>query len=400
MREIWRFCTAPEVIFGFGAVSKVGRVAKRLGAQRALVVTDANLVRLGHLDKVLSPLRDEGIEADVFDGGRSEPPAEVLESCAKFAREKNPDLIIGLGGGSNLDLSKGTATLLTHGGKVGDYFGEAKLPGPITPLIAVSTTSGTGSAVSAVAVFTDTKTNRKMGISDNHQRPLVAIYDPLLAATMPREVTASSGIDALCHALEALTALDYAYLDVEADVAIYQGRNTLTEWLALKAIELIGENLRLAVDQGQNLEARKNMALATLFSGMSFSNAGVAAVHAISHPVGAITHAPHGVVNGLLLPYVMEYNLPVRAKELALAAKLLGEKTEGLSEVDAARKAVDAIRSLQRDIGLPQRLGEIGVKEEHIDVIVRETMEVERLIRGNPRRIGLEDIKRIVRGAL
>ncbi len=400
MRELWKYVMTPEIVFGCGAVARVGSIARKLAVKNTLIVTDEQLVRAGHVDKVRQSLGDAGVEAAVFDGGTPEPSIEVCEECAAAMEGKDYDGIIGLGGGSNIDLAKTATVVQQFGGSPRDYFGESKVPGHIKPLIAVSTTSGTGSEVSPVAVLTDTEQNLKVGMSDNYLRPSVGVFEPLLTISLPPVPTAHSGIDALCHAVESLVSLDHCYMECDEDIVIFNGRNPLTISLAEQAIRLIGDNLRTAVDQGVNVEARKNMALAALLAAMAFTNSGVTIVHALAYTEGAITHASHGCFNGLLLPHVLEYDLPVRTGELARVAELLGAETIGLSLREAAEQGIEAIKRLNEDIGMPSGLKEIGITEKQVPEIAQNTIKIERLIRGNPRRVTVEALEEITRRAL
>ncbi|MDH7498852.1 MAG: hydroxyacid-oxoacid transhydrogenase [candidate division NC10 bacterium] len=401
MRPVWQFSIAQEVVFGPGACKKIGKIARRLKASKALVVTDQVLVQLGVAERIQKPLFEEGISIKVFDGGKEDPPIRVAEECVAFAQGENFDLVVGRGGGSNIDLAKAAAVVLRYGGSFHDYFGEFKVPGPVLPHIAVPTTSGTGSEVSPVSVLTDEEKKIKIGISDNLLRPRVALVDPELCLTMPPKVTADTGMDALCHAIECYTNIPHPYLPVpeEAEI-VFSGKEPLADCLAERAIELIGANLRLAVDQGANLEARTQMALGSLLAGMAFSNAGVAAIHALSFPIGGLTKATHGACNGVMLPHVMQYNLPLCMEEMANIAHLLGEEVEGLSLREAAERGVEAVRNLMRDIRFPQTLTDLGVKEKDLKWIAESTAAITRLMRGNPRRVGVEDLEAILRSAL
>ena len=398
IRENWGFATCGELIFGNHSVHKVGKVARRLGAKKVLVVTDPGIRSAGLLAFVEEPLKEVSIPFGVFDRGEPEPSIENVLDCVEFAKQGNYDCFICLGGGSVIDLGKATSALVTHGKHPQDYFGEGKIPGPVKPVVAVTTTSGTGSEVSPASVLTDIKANLKKGISDNKLRPRVSIVDPLLTVSCPPQVTAATGIDVLAHAIESFMATNYAYLPLnpgEEDTVLYHGSNPLSDCLALRAVELVGRFLRTAVDQGKNIEARVNMAMANILAGMAFSNSGVTAVHAMAYPLGAVSHAPHGVVNGLLLPHVMEYNLPVRTERLAELAKALGEKTDGVSPREAARKAIAAVNELIQDIGLPTRMRDIGVEEKDIPPMAEATMLVTRLLRSNPRRVSVKSLQEI-----
>jgi alcohol dehydrogenase class IV len=326
MRTTFTFNSAGQLIFGRDAVLQLGDVVRRLSASRVFVVTDAMLVKAGLVDRVRAALTAATVEVAVFEGGVPEPPLSLAETCVAVARQFHADAVLGLGGGSNMDLAKITATVLTHGGSARDYIGDDQIPGPILPLICVPTTAGTGSEVSGASVLTDTEKQMKVGILSNHLRPRVALVDPLLTVSCPSKVTADSGIDALTHAIEAYTAVDNeAFPLPEGERTIYQGRHPMGDLLAERAIELIGANLRRAVADGHDLAAREAMALGATLAGLSFSNVGVAVVHALEYPLGGATHCSHGAGNGLLLPFVMRFNLPARIARFARIAQLLGE---------------------------------------------------------------------------
>jgi alcohol dehydrogenase class IV len=397
MRETWTFHTAGELVFGRNAVRHLGEIAGRLGASRILVVTDTILEKAGLLDRVRSPLMESGLAVEVFSGGEPEPSMRAADACIAAARRFHPDAVLGLGGGSNMDLGKITAVILTHGGGVRDYVGEDKVPGPILPLLCVPTTAGTGSEVTAASVLTDTDNHIKVGILSNYLRPRVALVDPLLTLSCPPKVTADSGIDALTHAIEAYTAVDNAVFPLPAgERSVYQGRQPLADCLAEKAIALIGANLRQAVADGTDLAAREGMAQGATLAGMAFSNVGVAAVHALEYPVGGATHCSHGAGNGLLLPYVMRFNMPVRLKEIANIGRLLGEDMTGLGEKQAAEKAITAVEQLREDIGIPLRLRELGVRENQLRPFAEKAFGIKRILRVNPRHVTVEDLHGIL----
>jgi alcohol dehydrogenase class IV len=400
MRTTWTFHTATQLIFGRDAARQLGEVASRLGAGRVLVVTDPILARAGPLDRVRRPLSDSGVTVDVFDGGEPEPSMRAAEACIGRARQFRPDALLGLGGGSNMDLAKITATVLAHGGSPRDYVGDDQIPGPVFPLICVPTTAGTGSEVSAASVLTDTETKMKVGVLSNHLRPRVALVDPLLTVSCPPKVTADSGIDALTHAIEAYTAVDNADFPLPpGERSVYQGRHPLADVIAEKAIALIGAHLRRAVQNGSDLAAREGMALGATLAGMAFSNVGVAAVHALEYPVGGATHCSHGAGNGLLLPFVMRFNLPARRREFAAIARLLGEDVAGLDEQAAAERAVAAVERLRDDIGIPKRLRDLGVTEAQLRPFAERAHGIRRILRVNPRPVTVDDLEGILRAA-
>ncbi len=400
MRTTWNFHSAGQFLFGRNAVAQIGDIAVRLNARRALIVTDPILVNAGLVDPLQGPLSECGVDVKLFAQGEPEPSLRAAAACIEQARQQLPDVVIGLGGGSNMDLAKITAVVLTHGGDPRTYVGDDKVPGPVTPLICVPTTAGTGSEVSGATVLTDTENHIKVGVLSNHLRPRVAIVDPLLTVTCPRRVTADSGIDALTHAIEAYTAVDNSEFPLPpGERTVYQGRHPMGNVLAEKAIALIGANLRRAVADGNDLDAREGMALAASLAGMAFSNVGVAAVHALEYPVGGSTHCSHGAGNGLLLPFVMRFNLPVRIREMAAIARLLGEDVQGLSDRQAADKAIQAVDRLRSDIGVPGRLRDLGVKQEQLRPFAEKAHSIRRIMRVNPREASIDDLEGILKNA-
>jgi alcohol dehydrogenase class IV len=400
VRTTWTFHSAGQLLFGRHAVNQLGEVAARLRARKILLVTDPVLAKAGVLDLVREPLSGGGLTLEVFDGGEPEPSLRAAEACVAVARRFQPDALLGLGGGSNMDLAKITATVLAHGGGPRDYVGDDKIPGPVAPLICVPTTAGTGSEVSAAAVLTDTDNKMKVGILSNYLRPRVAVVDPLLTRSCPPKVTADSGIDALTHAIEAYTAVDNATFPLPAgERTVYQGRHPMGDVLAEKAIALVGVHLRRAVHHGDDLDAREGMALAATLAGMAFSNVGVAAVHALEYPVGGATHCSHGGGNGLLLPHVMRFNMPARVKEFAAVARLLGEDVVGLREEEAAERAVAAVERLRDDIGVPRRLRDLGVTLDQLRPFAEKAFAIRRVMRVNPRPASVEDLEGILRAA-
>lgn len=385
MRTSWTFHTAGEFVFGPGAIERLPEILDRLGIQRLLIVTDAVLVRTGMVERVAAHCRAAWRAVEIFDGGLPEPPLHLGVECAERARQVGVDGVLGLGGGSNLDLAKLTALLLSHGGSPTDYVGEDRVPGPILPLICLPTTAGTGSEVSGSAVLTDTVQQMKLGILSQRLRPRVALVDPLLTLSCPPRVTADSGIDALSHAIEAFTAVDNEHFPLPpGERTTYQGRHPFGDMLAEKAIRLVGAHLENAVRDGTNLAAREGMALAASLGGLAFSNVGVAAVHALEYPVGAAVHCSHGAGNGLLLPYVMRFNLPARLPQFAQIAEWLGESTVGLSLEAAAERSIHAVERLKTAIGIPARLRDIGVHESQLPVFAAKAFAVKRILRVNP----------------
>ena len=400
MREIWSFYSAGQLVFGPGAVALVGEQTARIGLRRVFIVTDRVLEKAGLVGPVLESLTAAEVAWQVFDEGQPEPALELAEACAEAARRFGPDGVMGVGGGSNMDLAKITAVMLAHGGGVRDYLGDDGVPGPVLPLICVPTTAGTGSEVSASAVLTDHDRGLKVGALSNFLRPRIAIVDPRLTLSCPRKVTADSGIDALTHAIEAFTAVDNADFPLPpGERSTYQGRHLLGDMMAEKAIELIGKNLVRAVNHPEDLEARSAMSLAATLAGLAFSNVGVAVVHALEYPVGVATHCSHGEGNGLLLPYCMRFNLPARRREFGRIAQLLGRDVAHLNEETAAEEAITAVEELKLAIDIPERLRDLGTRREDLRTFAERAFTIQRILRVNPRTVMVDDLEAILTSA-
>lgn len=400
MRNSWEFYSTERIVFGNGSIKQLDTILQRLKAKNVLLVTDPGISKAGIADRVLTLLGEANYNVVVYDQVVPEPPVQSAFDCYEFAKSQmDTDAIIGLGGGSSIDMAKIVALLVAHGGHPLDYAGENKVPGPIAPLIAIPTTAGTGSEVTSVAVLTDVENNLKVGVSDNYLRPAVALLDPELTVGLPAYVTACSGIDALSHAVEAYTAKPSAYIQAEGPI-LFQGSIPISDTLALQAIELIAKNLTLAVQQGTNLEARSNMLLGSLLAGMAFSNAGTASAHALAYPIGGIVKSPHGEVTGLLLPYVMDFNLAVEMEKMVKIAEAFGVDVRSMSQKEAGQAAVAAVLQLLVDIGLPTRLSQIGIEEKDIVEIAEKALQINRLVRNNPRVPTQKGYEELLRKAL
>lgn len=399
MQKAWKFQSASTIVFGSGSIRQLPALIQKYSTGKISIVTDQGIVKAGVLEQVAAVLAQSGLTPFIYDQAMREPSMESVFTCFSRLQAHAPEVIIALGGGSCMDLAKMSALLLTHGGHPSDYLGENKVPGDITPIIAIPTTAGTGSEVSAVAVVTDDKTRLKVGISDHHLRPKVALLDPDLTLKLPSYITACSGMDALSQAIEAYFALDYRYVEAEGDL-IYQGSNPLSDVLAEKAIRLIAGNLVTASRQGSNLEARTNMLLGNLYSAMAVSNAGTSLSHALAYPIAEKTGRPHGEIIGLLLPYIIRYNAPVSVKKFAAVAEFLGDTTLDLSLYDQAMHGTSAVFRLLNDLGMPSKLSQIGIDSAHIEYIVQKSLPIDRLIRINPRTPTAEDVKALLHEAL
>ena len=370
--NLFTFQVVPKIIFGSGAVEKVGKEAKKQGGSKALLISDEGIAKAGLLKKVEEPLAKEGLEVTIFDKVEPEPWAEIADEAGGTAREKNCDLIIGVGGGSCMDIAKAAAVLATNEGKAKDYQGLNKVPKPGLPKIMVPTTAGTGSEVTFTAVLSNKEPKGKGGINSPYLFPELALLDPLLTLSMPSSITASTGMDALTHAIEAYTSLQAM---------------VITDALALKAVELIAQNLRQAVAESQNVEVRENMLLGSLLAGMALANAGVGAVHALAYPLGGLYRIPHGVANGLMLPYVMEFNLEKSLEKFVQVARAMGEEVDSLSSKEAAQRAVEAVTKLSEEVSVPRKIKKLkaGIMEKDFPQMAAAAMKVTRPLENNPR---------------
>src|SRR5882762_8005892 len=344
----WGFSTAGRVFFGWGAVTELRNVPGEFG-QRVLICTDQNIIKAGICETAVELLGAANAEVKVFDEGRPEVDRETIERAAVVAQGYAPDVVIGLGGGSNLDLSKAVALLLKHPGPILTYYGENNVPGPISPVVAVPTTSGTGSEVSPVAVVADPERAIKVGIASRLLIPKWAIVDPALTLSCPATVTAHSGMDALTHAIESFFSKVRPGISPHA---IFVGKNPVSDVLAAKAISCMAKSLATAVAHPDNRAAREEVALASLLAGMAFSAAGTAAVHALQYPVGEATHTPHGLGNAVLLPTVMRSILPSRIAEMAFIARCFDPSLNAEPDAHAASQAPVLVEQLATEVGI------------------------------------------------
>lgn len=403
----WQFATAGRVVFGRGAIDQIGAFAARLKISRPLIVTDATLVGLGLAESLAGRLVEANCEPRIFSECQPEPPYRCASEGALVARQHDCDAVVALGGGSNIDVAKMIAVLITHGGQPQDYFGFDRVPGPLLPLIACPTTAGTGSEVSNSSVLTDHEAGVKVSSLSHYLRPSVALIDPDLTDSCPAKVSAHSGIDALVHAIEAITARASEEMPTPAILQrAYQGAYSLTETLALEAIRLIGRSLETAVDDGSDRAARDDMALAAMLAGMAFSNSGVALVHALEYPIGVLTHCSHGEGNGLLLPHVMRFNLEARIVQFARIAQALeGERAypvdashqDRLKELAAS--AVGQVERLRAAVGIRTQLRQLGLRREQLPEIAAKAFAIKRLMDTNPRRPSEDDLLAILEAA-
>ncbi len=393
--HVWGFSTAGRIFFGWDAAGVLRDVAREFGP-KVLVCTDQNMVKAGVCETVVAHLTAGNAEVKIFDGGQPEVDRQTIERAASVGQAYAPDVVVGLGGGSNLDLSKAVAILVKYPGQLSAYYGENNIPGPITPVVAVPTTAGTGSEVSPVAVVADPERAMKIGIASRALIPKWAVVDPALTVTCPASVTAHSGMDALAHAVESFCA------KVRTDSsphAIFVGKNPMSDVLATRAITLIAKSLATAVAQPRDRAAREEMALASLLAGMAFSAAGTAAVHALQYPVGEATHTPHGLGNAVLLPTVMRSITPSRVEEMAFIARSFDSKLKSQPDADAARRAADLVEELGAKVGIPKGLRALGVKQEQLPQLSKMAATVKRLLDNSPVPFGETELLRLLQEA-
>lgn len=376
------FKIAHKLLTGAGAIEQLAAELTRLDVDNPLIVTDAALVQSGTVALALEHLGGRSYE--IFDRVKPDPEIAIVEDCMQAYCDGGHDGLIGVGGGSAIDIAKSVAAYAGYHGALEDLFGVDQVPRKGPPLIAIPTTAGTGSEVTNVAILSDKAAQLKKGIVSDYLLPDVALISPQMTLTCPRSVTAASGVDALVHAIE-------SYLSLNA--------SPITDALAIGAIKLIVNALPKAYANPVDLKARDDMATASLMAGMAFGNAGVGAVHALAYPLGGRYNVGHGVSNSLLLPYVMQWNKLACVERMRDIAEAMGVNVAGLSVNAAADQAVEAMTRLCADVEIPSGLRSFGVTEDAIPAMAAEAAGIERLMRNNPRKLSAADIEKIYRAA-
>lgn len=377
------FRVPTRIVHGAGSISRLPELLPQ--GVRVLVVSDKGLADAGIVDRATAILEDAGIEHVVFTDVVGNPVARNVTAGARAYTQGKCGAIVGLGGGSPMDVAKMVGVLVAHGGKIDQYLGApAKITNDIPPLICVATTYGTGSEVTPFAVLTNPKTQNKDPVISWKIAPAVAILDAELCVALPEAVGGPTGMDALTHAIESYTNLM---------------ASPLTDGIALSAIEMIGANLRTACANDFELEATEQMLLASCMAGMAFAQTRLGNVHAMSHPVGAQFGVHHGIANAILLPHVMDYNLQARIGKFGDIAQALGEDIDGLSDYDAACLAVEQVRQLNEDLNIPAQLRDAGVKASGIAALSKAAMQSGN-VQVNPRKTTLDDMKALFRVAI
>jgi alcohol dehydrogenase len=401
----------PQIRFGRNATDELAFQLHDLGVDEdahGLIVTDKNLANIGHAGRIEDHLTENEFTVDIYDGSEREPSISAIENCLEFVRDEKSeagyDFYVGLGGGSCLDTAKATRAVITNGGSPLDYIaeptGEGKAldeSGP--PLVLMPTTAGTGAEISPVAILSVAEKDIKEGISSNHIRADAAVLDPTLTTTLPPDLTAKTAMDALGHAMEGYTTHEYDSLLRPTDPAerpVYAGRTPLTEMFSEKAIDLLSNNVRKAVHNGDNLEARENMLQGALFGAIAGLTAGASLCHAMAYPVGNKYHTYHGETIAVLTPAsTIDYNSANDPERFASLARRFGVDTAGMNPREAADALKDEYVQLQRDLNvLPSGLNDLaGITEDEVDWLAKQTVDTQaRLLRCNPRPVTEEDV--------
>lgn len=368
---------------GSGAIQEIATEAKAHGFKKALVCSDPDLIKFGVTAKVTDILDKNGLEYELYSEIKPNPTIDNVKHGVETFKKSGADYLIAIGGGSSMDTSKAIGIIIANPEfeDVRSLEGVAPTKKPCVPIIAVPTTAGTAAEVTINYVITDVERKRKFVCVDPHDMPIIAIVDPDMMSSMPKGLTASTGMDALTHAIEGYTTL---------------GAWELTDMMHLKAIEIISRSLRKAVENDP--QGREDMALGQYIAGMGFSNVGLGVVHGMAHPLGAFYDTPHGIANAVLLPYVMEYNAEYTGEKFKYIAEAMGVDTTGMSQTEYRAAAVNAVKQLSKDVGIPEKLHEIGVKEEDLQAL-SESAFADVCTGGNPRPCTVESILGIYKTA-
>lgn len=365
----------PQVKLGENAIEEIPAALGSLGADKVMVVTDAGIIKVGIYAKLEKILKEAGKEIVLVDDVKPDPSMQLVDSIADKARKSSAQAVIGLGGGSSIDSAKVAAALVGNEGSVKNYIGVGVLPKPGLPILAVPTTAGTGSEVTYLSILSDLEHETKKALGSAFIMPKFAFLDPALTVGLPPHITAPTGMDALCHCVEAYTSAN---------------ANDFSDAMAVKAIELISHNIRTAYSNGSELKARENMLLGSLMAGIAFANAGVTAVHAFAYPLGGMFHVPHGMANSLMLPVIIKYNASAMKDRFGHVAELMTGKA-GADWQDC----IAEIEQLCADVKLPRNLKAIDIPESAIKPMSVSVMDQTRLLVNNPREITQEDAFKI-----
>lgn len=379
------FKSPTKVKFGAGISFQLYEIFEEMGVKKPFFVTGKHVGKTDEFAKIIASLEEKGYSVQLFTDTQPDPSIDVCDAAAQVLKDSDCDVCVAVGGGSVIDTAKAMCMLVTNEGSVKEYlFGGSKtVENPSLPLIVVPTTAGSGSEVSAASVITDEENDIKLSVSHEYLMPKFAVINPLQQIHMPAFITATTGMDALTHAIESYVSLN---------------ANPFSDAYGEMAIRLIGENIRTAVHDPLNLEAREKMAVASTLAGTAFVNGGLGAVHGISQAMGGVAHVAHGTANSMMLPYVIEKNTPGNLEKFGKIAELLGENVTGLSKWEAAHCAISAVQKLAADLRIPSKLTEVGVTKEMFPAIIKGTMEY-RLLAVNPVKITEQDVEEILEKA-
>lgn len=380
----WQFFSPTKIIIRSGAAKDVALEVKALGGKRVMIITDPGIVKAGLVDDIHASLNAARLTVEIFDQVQPEPPARVIDQAAAFAREKNIDIIIGLGGGSSLDTAKGASIMSTNSGKVLEYAGMELVPKRGLPKIMIPTT-GSGSEVTRVFAPMDEKTQTKAVVYTNFNLAEVVISDPMLAVTMPPDLAADTGIDALIAAIE-------SFVSVNA--------NPYSDLLALEAVRMISIYLPVVYAKAEHIQARQHISLAAILANLAWQSAGLGAVHALTYVLESECNIRHARACSIMLPHVMVYNMIGNLKKFGQIAKAMGEKIDHLSDYEAAQKAINAVKRLLETVNIPYKLSEYGVSQDQLPKLVDGALKQARLFIPNPRDLKVADVRKIYQNAL
>ncbi len=385
MANIVYFKTTPKIILGIGSISKIVEEIAVLNGKHIFIVTDKGLMSSGIVDKLLNMIKKNVNSVRVFFDVPSDPPVETVYQALSEAKKGKIDLIIGVGGGSALDIAKMLSVVYETKQSIDEMFGVNLVKKRGLPKILVPTTAGTGSEVTPIAILSDEREFLKKGVVSDYLFPDVAILDGELTKSLPPQPTASSGMDALIHAIEAFTSIN---------------ANSYTDYIAVRSIQLITENIRTAWANGENLEARQAMLEGSLLAGQAFANAGVTAVHAFAYPIGGKFHIPHGIANCLMLVPVLKFNLVSNLNKFSKLGEILCPGKIFYSKKEAAMSALKFLEELIEDLRLPRSLRDFNIAEKDIPELAENVLKITRLLQNNPRKIILKDAEEIYAEAL
>jgi alcohol dehydrogenase len=380
------FSTVPNIVCEIGSAKRLGEFVRQQfsAARHALLVTDAGLLKTGMLDTPLASLKAQGFAVSIFSDVIADPPEAVVLKAVADARAKKIDLVIGLGGGSSMDVAKLIAVLVGSEQDLKTMYGIGNVKGPRLPLVQIPTTAGTGSEVTPISIVTTGETT-KMGVVSPHLYADLAILDAELTIGLPAKVTAATGIDAMVHAIEAYTTK--------------HKKNPLSDMLARQALTLLAANIVNACEDGKNLKVRQAMLLGSMLAGQSFANAPCAAIHALAYPIGGIFHVPHGLSNALVLPHVLRFNLPQALNQYAELAEIVAPAATGSNEARALG-LIDAMVKIAERTAIETRLSQVGIAESDLDRLAEDAMLQTRLLGNNPRDVMRADARAIYAAAL